>query len=239
MEMVPERATRMGGSPLAPQRERSEQMRRGLLVLGLLAGGLLVFATVAGAGNNVYSKAQLNWSEDISPIDSDLETMPTSLVKLYVQIYDLANPFDQLKAVEGIEFVLEWSPAGPALSGCYELSSYQFPHTTTGDCTYIFRAAGTTVEYDKTDSSLSVASAPGVCNTECDSANIGWVMFDFTGPICTAGGFFQLAEVKLSDCQAVVDELTTENLGDPVTILNGTSVEAATWGRIKQLYSKP
>ena len=207
-------------------------MRKGLLVLGVLAGGLLVFATVASAIVNMDAKAQLNWGTDVATLIDDLTPMPTGLTKLYVQLDDLTN-------IAGCELTMQWDPPGAVLSGCYEFSSGQFQTGTGTDCTYLGRESPVCAANEATDSTWTIACAFPTCNTVCDSGNIGWAMFDFSNCGGDIGGWFKLNAVKVTDCNAVIDVLNPDNFGEAVKVVGGTPVEAYTWGRIKQLYSRP
>jgi len=207
-------------------------MRKGLFALVLLVGGLLAFATVTGAYTNRDTKAQLNWSDDVTTLQSDLSPMPSTLTYVYVQLKDLVQ-------IAGCEYKLSWYPAGALLSGCYEFQVQQHPAGTGTDCSWVMRGNMVEGALESGPDTMMVAFAmQEQCNSDCTQGNVAKVGFDFSMCGGDVGGYIQIDYLKLTDCAAVIDVLKKENLGDPVTIVGGTPVEPVTWGRIKSLYSR-
>ena len=195
---------------------------------------LALFSSLAFAGSNAGGTAWLSWSGNFAAPMVDLSPMPTGTMFLYVQLGNLVQ-------LAGCEFLLYWDPPGPMFSGCYEFSVGSHPSGSGTVCSWLMR--GGQVEgvnlYD--DNSWLVAFAGDECNVYCTSGNVARVLYDFSFCFADIPGIFCLQYIKVTDCNAVIDNLMVT--GD-ATILSGDGVvypceiatEPVTWGSIKALY---
>jgi hypothetical protein len=202
-------------------------MKKTVVILTIIVG-LAVLWSASFAGRNAGGYANLTW---VLGNHVRYTPLPVGTQSLFLRLEGISE-------VVGVEYAMDWSPAGPLGSGCFELIDVSAPIGT--DCIWLNRGVVVFGLEDIQDSRVEAAFAGSDWVSVCTGGQVASMLFDFSACPPEAFGWFCLDYCKTTDHYGMIDDMIIVG-GNPgwscaYTSEGPIAVEPVTWGSVKALY---